>query len=200
MGGSLPFPSPSSMGYVKSQYFDKKTYEAQTWDLACEQAKLDLKDDPIFCFAKDDKGIFSVNLLRENRGRKTISELYSQLINIHVEGDLRAGFRGCEHSYRRSPDQASPQDAENRLAALGVTGSAKPVRAPARPYPLPKARSPPLSMSPQRQENERHYSRYSGRISSPGIRSPRRYDRYVHFLINFSLLLLMQIKWKVWLS
>ncbi|MCJ1249854.1 hypothetical protein MMC30_007080 [Trapelia coarctata] len=173
IGGSLPFPSPSSKGFVKSQYVDKDTYESQIWDLDCEQAKLDLEDDPIFCFVKNDIAI-SVDVLRDSHGRKTIGELYSE--TTHSERDLNASRFESEPSNDRVSDHTLPKDTENRLAALGVTGFAKPVHAPARPYPPPKAQSPPSSTSPPRQENGRHYSRYSGRVSSPGSRSPRRYD------------------------
>jgi len=170
------------MGFVKSYYFDKETYESQIWDLDCEQAKLDLKDDPILCFAQNDTVTLSVDVLREYHGRKTIGELYSEV--THAEGDPHAGLSGSESSYERVSDHVPHQDTENRLAALGVTGTAKPVRAPARPYPPPKARSSPSSTSPPRQENRRHSSRYLGRVLSPGNRSPRRYDSYVPFPID----------------
>lgn len=174
IGGSLPFPSPTSRGFVKSRYVDKDIYESQIWDLDCEQAKAYLKDDPIFCFAKNGNARVSIDILRENHGRKTITELYPE--STDVDGDLHASRLGSESSNASVSDHATPQDTEHRLAALGVTGVAKPVRAPARPYPPLKARSPPSSTSPPRHENGRRYPRYLGRTSSPGNRSPRRHD------------------------
>jgi len=162
------------MGFVKSRHVHKEVYESQIWDLDCEQAKLDMKDDPIFCFDKNDLKMVSLDTLRGNHGRKTIGDLCPESTN--AGGDLNAGCYGSESSYDRASERPSPQDTERRLAALGVTGVAKPVRAPARPYPPPDTRRPPSPTSPPRYDNGHRYSRYSGRASSPDNRSPRGYD------------------------
>ena len=162
------------MGFVKSRYVDKETYESQIWDLDCERAKVEMKEDPIFSFDKNNHTRVSLDTLRDNHGRKTIGELYPETTN--ASGDLSADLYGSESSYDRASDRPSPQDTERRLAALGVTGVAKPVRAPARPYPPPNARRPPSPTSPPRYDNGQRYSRYSGRASIPDDRSPRDHD------------------------
>jgi hypothetical protein len=50
------------------------------------------------------------------------------------------------------------RDTEAMLAALGVTGAPKPVRAPARPYPPPSAQEPSLQASPNNTSRSRSRS------------------------------------------
>ena len=71
-----------------------------------------------------------------------------------------------------SPEAESSRATEERLAALGVTGMPKPVRAPARPYPPPE---PQLQASPVQD------------LGSRG-RSPGRLDTYVLPLRSVCLL------------
>lgn len=173
-GETLSLPSPCSMGFVKSRYVNQETYKSQIWGPDCEQAKLDLEDDPIFCFDENDDIMVPLDILRDNHGRKTIGDLCPETTNM--SGDLNAGYHGSESRYDRAPERPCPQDTERRLAALGVTGVAKPVRAPARPYPPPDARNPPSPTSPPRYDNGYRFSRNSGRGPSPDNRSPRESD------------------------
>ncbi|MCJ1280712.1 hypothetical protein MMC26_000029 [Xylographa opegraphella] len=70
----------------------------------------------------------------------------------------------------------SAQETEDRLAALGVTGTPKPVRAPARPYPPPNSSHGPINgVTPTPSyENEGRNSHASGNMSSSRSRSPQR--------------------------
>ena len=69
----------------------------------------------------------------------------------------------------------SAQETEDRLAALGVTGVPKPVRAPARPYPPPSSRGPTNGSTPSpAHENDLCNSNASGNRSDSRSRSPQR--------------------------
>ncbi|MCJ1390895.1 hypothetical protein MMC18_003756 [Xylographa bjoerkii] len=69
----------------------------------------------------------------------------------------------------------SAQETEDRLAALGVTGVPKPVRAPARPYPPPSSHGPTNGISPTSSyEIDRRNSNGSKNRSSSRSRSPQR--------------------------
>jgi len=70
------------------------------------------------------------------------------------------------HHVEDSAEEASARAAEEKLAALGVTGLPKPVRAPARPYPPPNV-APELSHD------------LVGQASRSRSRSPETHDRYV---------------------
>ena len=71
----------------------------------------------------------------------------------------------------------SAQETEDRLAALGVTGVAKPVRAPARPYPPPSSHGPINGIPPTPSyDNDRRNSHASGERSNSRGRSPQKDD------------------------
>ena len=74
-----------------------------------------------------------------NAGRPKPLELSSSKSSVAVD------HASEPHSDSWAP---SARDTEAMLAALGVTGAPKPVRAPARPYPPPSTREPPLQASP----------------------------------------------------
>ena len=69
----------------------------------------------------------------------------------------------------------SAQETEDRLAALGVTGVPKPVRAPARPYPPPSSHGPINGIPPTPSyENDRRDSHATGNRFNSRSRSPQK--------------------------
>ena len=126
----------------------------------------DFSRDPIFCQLSDDSHIISVHDLMARYRPHDLGENSHEPeaepeerevtpgLNGHshgrdtwdimdsLENALNAGrgkqLDGISRSRSASKERSQPpKDTEQLLAALGVTGAPKPVRAPARPYPPP---------------------------------------------------------------
>lgn len=122
----------------------------------------DFERDPIFSFNSDDDSMTPLDNLISNdsqdhaQGSRRPSEAKAEdheLSTGHKSRDAWEVMDSLERalsneSHKQSdPDAAisnvstqkspPPKDTEQLLAALGVTGAPKPVRAPARPYPPP---------------------------------------------------------------
>ncbi|MCJ1405311.1 hypothetical protein MMC11_008538 [Xylographa trunciseda] len=117
----------------------------------------------------------------EDHGYRThpiMSPIESPNFYTHDRSSRRRSLTSGETEARPA---ISAQETEDRLAALGVTGAPKPVRAPARPYPPPSSHGPinsiPFTAS---YENHRRDSHNSGQRSSSKSRSPQKINVPIH--------------------
>lgn len=175
-------PQREDEGRCQSKYWVRSNSENLIQNIKETKAWLEFERDPIFAYNPDDNSVIPLNdLLAKGRHQRAEENL--------EDSEAKAGDRqqtperksreawqvmdSLEHALNngsdKQPGPASsiseqkcqpPKDTEQVLAALGVTGAPKPVRAPARPYP-----PPPL---PEHGSSEQ--------LSSSRSRSPIQHD------------------------
>ena len=156
---------------------------------------VDVSDDPIFLMIPEESEIIPVedltsiyNQTRSDDGNEGteehVQEVDEDTRSLQNEEDTGDFMDSLEHALsegrRKQPDQngsiiniskesaESHTNTEELLASLGVTGTPKPVRAPARPYPPPSS--------------EQQGQVPSDHIRRPTSRSPSRYGLSIVFI------------------
>ena len=191
----ITLPNGDNNGFVRSRYFASKNSPLK-YDEREEHVKNDAcRTDPIFGFVTSDETTLPLSVLLHSHGRKTTNELHFECVSggymsknsrkssdTHDTEDFvsRSSQYPCNLTRSESlrPRHISTvQETDDRLAALGVSGPSKPVRAPARQYPSPNLQSPPESRSPPDSGKNWQYQRhYSDNGSSSDDTNPRKRD------------------------
>lgn len=126
------------INYLKSLYDPRPANNGQSQE--SEIGDINSHQEPKFDMDGEDVGDVMDSLEHAlNAKRPRLLEISSD------KGSAVVDQTSAPHSDSLTP---SARDTEALLAALGVTGAPKPVRAPARPYPPPSTQESPSQASP----------------------------------------------------
>ena len=185
--GLLPFLDTQTNQAVKSEYFSWGNLTTMLKTTAQESRRNSEETDPIFISGLDDSISISLIKLQESRGHKSVNEWECDMADkdngtqetVEYDTICHNGNPKPEHESHNnlsgdSQRLISKQYTEERLAALGVTGVAKPIRATRRPHPPPASQSPNLISPTSSARYTKKNRSESAKRSSSTSKSPTR--------------------------
>lgn len=142
---------------MREEDFLKNVQENSGWNM--------LKDDPVFAKIKANTATVTFDELIERR---------CQLVRTFTEADEDS--QEDDHPYQETEEERLTREQEERLAALGVTGTAKPVRASPTDAPFTGTPSPAETLVTRRVSGDPGWKHYeNGRaveVRSNNFESP----------------------------